>query len=474
MFHFRSIRNIGSRLVVMSVSPFESPAATLEQLKEADSRHHWHGFTQMATYESLLIERAKGCWLFTADGRRLLDGVSSLWCNIHGHRHPKIDAAIREQLERVAHVTNIGMGCTVTASLANRLADLAPGDLNHVFFSSDGASSVEVAIKMALQYWRQCGSDAGKAKSRYLALASAYHGDTVGTVSLGDIAHFHRLFDPLLFSALRGPCPDAFRLPHGVSPDQALAHYAAQFEELFRQHHHEIAALVIEPLVQGAAGLVMHPEGLLWRLREMCDRYEVLMIADEVATGFGRTGRMFACEHEGVVPDFLCLGKGLTGGYLPMAATIATTKIFDAFQGEQTSGRQFFHGHTYSGNPLSAAAAMGSLDVFEHEHVLQALPNKAARFAERLESLHRHRQVGSLRQRGLMIGIELLKDRATNQSFDPSELVGRRVCDRSTERGVWVRPLGDVVVLMPPLAISDEEIDLLTSTVMESIDEVLG
>ncbi len=443
-------------------------------LKIADRVNHWHGFTQMGDYEPLLIDKAEGCWLTTADGRRVLDGVSSLWCNIHGHRHPRIDAAILDQLGRVAHVTNIGMGCTTTANLASRLAALAPGNLNHVFFSSDGASAVEVAIKMSLQYWRQCGKPAGAQKHRYLALGSAYHGDTVGTVSLGDISHFHRLFEPLLFHAIRGPCPDTYRLPQGVTQATAAGHYGNQFESLFREHHHELAAIVIEPLVQGAAGLVMHPRGLLRRLRELCDQFDVLMIADEVASGFGRTGRMFACEHEDVVPDLLCLGKGLTGGYLPMAVTLATSDIFAAFTGPTSANCQFFHGHTYSGNALAAAAAIASLDVFEHENVLGLLPAKVTQLNQGLEAIAGHRNVGEIRQLGLMVGIELVRDRQTCEKFAASELIGRHVCEESTKRGVWVRPLGDVVILMPPLSIATDEIALLTSTVTDAIQVILG
>jgi adenosylmethionine-8-amino-7-oxononanoate aminotransferase len=439
------------------------------ELIHADRFHHWHGFTQMAEYEPLLIERASGCWLIDRHGRRLLDGVSSLWCNIHGHRHPRIDQAIREQLERVAHVTNIGMGCTTTAELSAKLASDAPGDLNHVFYSSDGASAVEVAIKMALQYWRQCGHTDGAEKSCYLALGSAYHGDTIGTVSLGDIPHFHRLFHPLLFHALRGPCPDSYRLPVEVASEDAIDFYAEQFEAIFAKHHRQLAALVIEPLVQGAAGLVMHPSGLLRRLRSLCDRYDVLMIADEVATGFGRTGRMFACEHEGVVPDIMCLGKGLTAGYLPMAATIASSRIFESFLGPMCSNQQFFHGHTYSGNPLAAAAAIASLEVFEQEGVLNKLPAKILQIKEGLLPLTDHPNVGDVRQLGMMVGIELVAERDSKCPFDAKHRVGRRVCEESTRRGVWIRPLGDVVILMPPLSISSDELDLLIRTVTESI-----
>lgn len=471
---FPSVIHETVSLLFMNASPLRLLAETETDLHRADRIHHWHGFTQMAEYEPHLIERAEGCWLIDHAGNRWLDGVSSLWCNIHGHRHPHIDQAIRDQLERVAHVTNIGMGCTTTARLAEKLAAIAPGDLNHVFFSSDGASAVEVAIKMALQYWRQRPVAPSAEKSRYLALGSAYHGDTVGTVSLGDIAHFHRLFDPLLFHPLRGPCPDTYRLPAGVAQDTALEHYSAMFEAILKEHHHELAALVIEPLVQGAAGLILHPRGLLRRLRELCDRYDVLLIADEVATGFGRTGRMFACEHEGVVPDILCLGKGITGGYLPLAATIATTTIFESFLAPRHDNHQFFHGHTYSGNPLASAAAVASLEVFEHEQVLAQLPAKIEQLKRELRPLHEHPHAGSIRQLGMMVGIELVKDRATKQSFDPAGLTAHRVCQEATRNGVWIRPLGDVVIAMPPLAISSDELTLLTRTLKKAVDTVVA
>jgi len=469
---FLSVVHETVSLPLMNASPLRSLAETETDLHRADRIHHWHGFTQMAEYEPHLIERAEGCWLIDQAGNRWLDGVSSLWCNIHGHRHPQIDQAIRDQLERVAHVTNIGMGCTTTARLAEKLAAIAPGDLNHVFFSSDGASAVEVAIKMALQYWRQRPVAPSAEKSRYLALGSAYHGDTVGTVSLGDIAHFHRLFAPLLFHPLRGPCPDTYRLPPGVTQDTALEYYSALFEALLKEHHHELAALVIEPLIQGAAGLILHPRGLLCRMRELCNRFDVLLIADEVATGFGRTGRMFACEHEGVVPDILCLGKGITGGYLPLAATIATTKIFESFLAPRHDNRQFFHGHTYSGNPLASAAAVASLEVFEQEQVLPQLPAKIEQLQRELEPLHEHPHVGSIRQLGMMVGIELIKDRATKQPFDPAEMTAHRVCEESTRNGVWIRPLGDVVVAMPPLSISRVELTLLTRTLKKAIHTI--
>ncbi len=457
----------------------------VDQLRHADRWHHWHGFTQMAAYQPLLIDRAEGSWLIDTAGRRLLDGVSSLWCNVHGHGHPKINAAIADQLARVAHVTSIGMGCTTTARLAQRLAEIAPGDLDHVFFSSDGSSAVEAALKMAIQYWhlvarRNAPTDRTtasatktKSKSKYLAVGSAYHGDTTGAVSLGDIAHFHKLFAPILFEPLRGPCPDTYRLPAGVTPDGALAYYADQFDALIEQHQAELAAVVIEPLIQGAAGMVMHPPGLLKRLRQACDRFEVLLIADEVASGFGRTGKMFACQHESVVPDLMCVGKGLTGGYLPMAATLARRGIFDVFLAPRQDNQQFFHGHTFGGNPLAAAAALASLEIFRSEQLLDQLPDKAERMRGGLAPLGNHRHVGQVRQLGMMAAVELVSCRERRQPFPPSWEVGHRVCQAALDRGVWVRPLGDVIVLMPPLSISGQEIDLLTAAVCDAVEQVL-
>ena len=449
-----------------------------DRIDHADRFHHWHGFTQMSDYEPLLIERAEGNWLIDSHGRRLLDGVSSLWCNVHGHRHPRIDAAIIDQLSRVAHVTSIGMGCVTTAQLAERLAEIAPGDLQHVFFSSDGSSAVEAALKMAMQYWHlksQSEDQPGLAKKvQYLALGAAYHGDTTGAVSLGDIALFHKLFSPILFQPLRGPLPDTYRLPPGVTSESATEYYAAQFESLISDNADELAAVVMEPLVQGAAGMVVHPPGLLRRIRDACDEHNVLLIADEVATGFGRTGKMFACEHESVVPDLLCVGKGLTGGYLPMAATIARRHIFDSFLAPRSAGKQFFHGHTFSGNPLAAAAAIASLDIFRDEAVLENARRRAAQMAAGLAAIEGHRHVGDIRQLGTMVGIELVRSRAGRKRFAASDQVGNRVCQSAMERGVWIRPLGDVVVLMPPLSITGQETTLLVDAVCQAITDVLG
>jgi adenosylmethionine-8-amino-7-oxononanoate aminotransferase len=422
----------------------------------------------MSEYEPLVIEKAEGCWLTTTDGRRLLDGVASLWCNVHGHRHPHIDAAVRDQLGRVAHVTTLGISCDTTERLAQRLVEITPGDLSHVFFSCDGSSSVEAAIKMAFQYWQQ-RDDPRPSKTNYLALASAYHGDTTGAVSLGGIKYFHQLFAPILFSPIRGPVPCTYRLPDGVTRSSALDHYAGMIESLLKQHHETLAAVVVEPLVQGAAGMITHPEGLLKKIRELCDQYEVLLVCDEVATGFGRTGRLFACEQESVTPDILCLGKGLTGGYLPMAATIARPHVYDAFLAPAAASHQFFHGHTYAGNPLAAAAAIASIQLFQREELVGSVDRKADRLRGRLGQLKDHPNVGDIRGRGLMVGIELVIDREQKESFDPTAQIGRKVCQRAIDHGVWIRPLGDVIVLMPPLVAGDDELDFLADAVIESV-----
>jgi adenosylmethionine-8-amino-7-oxononanoate aminotransferase len=438
----------------------------------------------MAEYEPLVIERAEGCTLYDIDGRAYLDGVSSLWCNIHGHRHPRIDAAIRRQLDKVAHVTNLGSSNPTTIELAKRLVDLAPPGLNHVFFSDDGATAVEVALKMAFQYWRQRGlspSPRGlspfaesaeqkgtvpfESKRLFVALDGAYHGDTLGSVSVGGVERFHAMFRPLLFEVLRLPTPDSYRLPPGVSLDGAAGHYLSQMEQLLTARHDEIAAVVIEPLVQAAAGMIMHPPGYLRGVRELTRRYNVLLIADEVAVGFGRTGTMFACEQEGVSPDFLCLAKGLTGGYLPLAATLATDEIWQAFLGTYAEGKTFFHGHTYGGNPLGAAAALASLEVFEEENTLEFIRPKTARLAEHLERILGLPHVGDVRQRGLVGAVELVRDVTTKEPYPWAERRGQRVCDSARAEGVLLRPLGNVIVIMPPLAITVDELDRICTAV---------
>ena len=414
----------------------------------ADHAHLWHPFTPQAEWtaeEPLVIERAQGCELIDADGRRYIDGVSSLWCNVHGHRHPWIDGAVRAQLRHVAHTTLLGLTHPPAIELAERLVAIAPPGLTRVFYSDSGSTAAEIALKMAFQYWQQRGGGHAR-RTRFISLRDSYHGDTVGSVSVGGIDLFHSLYRPLLFDTLKAEPGDA-----------------GDMERLLAEHGDEVAAVIMEPLVQGAAGMVVHPDGYLRDVRELCDRHGALLILDEVATGFGRTGRMFACEHEDVAPDFLCLAKGLTGGYLPLAATLASERIYEGFLGEHEEFRTFFHGHTYTGNPLACAAALATLDLFEQERTLERLRPKIDLLGELLEPIAAHPAVAEVRRRGLMTGIEL--------ADHPVELrMGHRVTLEARSRGAIVRPLGDVVVLMPPLAIAEPELRRLVSITAEAID----
>ena len=445
--------------------------SSIDQLKLWDSKHVWHAFTQMANYEPLVIDSASGCVLTDIQGNTYIDAVSSLWCNVHGHQHPIINAAIRQQLDEVAHVSSLGMSNPTTIHLAKRLVDIAPENLNHLFFSGDGSSSVEVAMKMAFQYWQQ-RSDPQPNKTKYIALGSAYHGDTLGSVSVGGVYRFHEMFKPLLFDVLRLDSPDTYRLPEGVTESQdATQYYLNQLESLLQQHHSTIAAMIIEPIVQGAAGMIMQPPGYLAGVRQLTQKHDVLLIADEVAVGFGRTGAMFACNHEDIQPDLMCLAKGLTGGYITMAATLATTEIWNAFLGD--SSRTFYHGHTYGGNPLAAAAALANLDIFETEQTMVNVRERSGQLADLLKPLTGHLHVGDIRQRGLIVAIELVADKDNKTSFENIGATGTAVCKAALEQGVWLRPLRDTIVIMPPLSISESEITKIVTVVEHAICDVL-
>lgn len=443
-----------------------------EQIKAWDRSHVWHAFTPMATYHPFVIERAEGCELIDIDGRRYLDAESSLWCNVHGHRHPEIDRAIREQLDRVAHVTLLGMGSDITARLARRLVELAPRPLDHVFFASDGACAVEVAMKLAFQAARL--QDPSTSRDRFLCLDSAYHGDTLGTLAVGGVDRFNRVFQPLLFEVVRGPLPDSYRLPDGIGAEEACRFRLQQVEALLEEHCERLVAVVLEPRIQCAAGIVVHPKGFLRGVAELCRRYGVRLIADEIAVGCGRTGTWTACESEGVVPDFLCLGKGLSGGYLPLAVTLVSAEIYQAFLGSPENPHVFCHGHTFGGNPLACAAALASLELMQRDRVLENVRERARQAKSGLESLREHPHVGDIRGVGLAMGIELVANRGSKTPFPAAKRIGARVCENATRRGVWLRPLGDVIVMMPPLVIAPEQIDRMVQTVRAAIHEELG
>ena len=446
----------------------------LSTLRAWDIAHLWHPFTPLADWaesEPLVIDRAEGCYLYDVEGNRYLDGVSSLWCNVHGHRHPTLDAALRAQLDKVAHSTLLGLTHAPAVELAHRLVELAPEGLTRVFFSDDGATAVEVALKMAFQYWRQ-KENPEPDRTRFIALGDAYHGDTLGDVSVGGVARFHAMFGPLLFPSLRAPAPHCYRCPLGTSREECRIDCLREVEKLLRAHRGEVAAVVVEPHVQGAAGMIVHPEGYLKGLRDLTREYGTLLIADEVAVGFGRTGTMFACEQEGVSPDFLCLAKGITGGYLPLAATLTTDEIYSAFYGRVADGKTFYHGHTYGGNPLGAAVALATLRVFDDEDTLAAMRPKVARLAGWLAGMADHPLVGDVRHRGLIAGVELVADKATKRPFPWDRQLGAEVCRRARRHGLFLRPLGDVLVIMPPLAIAPEQLDEMLGIIRRSIDEV--
>jgi adenosylmethionine---8-amino-7-oxononanoate aminotransferase len=424
----------------------------MTDLKELDRKVLWHPFTQMQEWDPLVIASGEGNYLVDTEGHRYLDGVSSLWCNLHGHRHPRLDRALREQLERLAHATFLGLTHEPGIRLAAALVEVAPAGLARVFFSESGSTAVVIALKQSFQYWQQRGQPA---KQRFLRLSDAYHGDTLGAVSVGGIELFHRIFGPLLVRSIAVPTP--------AGSDGAAS--LAQIEEHLRTSAPELAAFVVEPLIQGAAGMLVHPDGFLSGAAELCRRYGVHLIVDEVATGFGRTGTLFACERERVTPDFLCLAKGISGGYLPLAATLTTEEVYAGFLGKRAELKQFFHGHTYTANPLACAVGLESLALLRESTLANACAQIPAMTAA-LDRIRRRAGVREVRQRGLMAGIEL--------HGCAGRYLGTEVCDRARAHGVILRPLGDVVVWMPPLSVFGEDLELLERATVAALDEVIG
>ena len=443
----------------------------IKRLEAWDKKYVWHPFTQMKEWRKgpvTVIEKGEGNHLVDTRGKRYLDGVSSLWCNVHGHRAKAIDTAVKKQLGKIAHSTFLGLSNVPAIRLARRLVGIAPRGLTKVFYSDSGSASVEVAIKMAYQYWKQKGCPE---KNTFLKLKNAYHGDTLGSVSVGGIALFHEIFHPLLFKTLTAEAPYHYRDCFKGTFESYAPFCVEKVERVLKIHHQKICALIVEPVMQGAAGMLNQPPGYLSALRRLTRRYGVLLIADEVATGFGRTGRMFACERENVSPDFLCVAKGLTGGYLPLSATLTTKKVFDAFLGTYGEFKAFFHGHTYSANPLACAAALASLDLFDQNRVLQSLQPKIAFLSRELSQLKELAHVGDVRQEGFMVGIELVRDRKQKTPYPLAQKMGFKTALIARRIGLMIRPLGNVIVLMPPLSITSKELVFLCRAVRESIEE---
>ncbi len=445
-------------------------AFSTRELIDWDHRYLWHPFTQMrewAEQDPLVIESGEGNYLIDTEGGRYLDGVSSLWCNVHGHRKAELDDALKQQCDRIAHSTMLGLANVPATVLAKKLVEITPNSLQRVFYSDAGATAVEIALKLALQYWSLRGEEQ---RTRFVSLTEAYHGDTLGAVGVGYSDTFHRFFRPVLRPSRQIRPPHYFRWVEGQDTETALHSAIADAEQVLDACGGVTAAIIVEPLMQGAAGMWRQPLGYLPAIAELARKHGTLLICDEVATGFGRTGEMFAVEHENIQPDLMCLGKGITGGYLPLAATLVSEAIFEQFVAPYDRFEAFFHGHTYTGNPLASAVAVANLEIFDNEKVIDRVKNRSqqltALLEERIEPLE---HVGDIRQWGLMTGIELVRDRKGRIPYDPSTRIGMRVIEEARRHGVIIRPLGNVIILMPPLSVTEDELRTLVTVTAEAI-----
>ncbi len=444
---------------------------TKDEILRLDRAHVWHPCTQQKDHEDLPpipIARGDGVWLVDVDGRRYIDGVSSWWVNLFGHNHPRLNRALQEQAGRIAHHIFAGFTHAPAAELASRLCALAPAGLNKVFFADNGSAAVEVALKMSFQYWQQSGRPA---KTRFVSISEAYHGETLGALSVGGCELYREVYRPILLDGFQAEGPDCFRCPYGLQRESCAAECFEHLERVVSENHAQIAAVIIEPLVQGAAGMRVYPPLYLRKLRALCDALQVHYIADEIAVGFGRTGRLFANEHAGVAPDLLCLSKGITGGYLPLSVTLATDAIYQVFYADYAEMKAFLHSHSYTGNPLACALAVEVLNIFAEERILEQLPPRMAlldRWKKTFEALP---QVGEFRRCGMVAAVELVARKAGKVPFPWQERRGRAVYRRALEKGALLRPLGNVVYFMPPLTISEAELELLLQIALEAIIE---
>ena len=430
------------------------------QLSKWDRKYVWHPFTQMREWEQedpLIIEKAKGPYLYDIYGNKYLDGNSSIWVNLHGHQHPVIDQAIRNQLKKVAHTSLLGAASSPSILLAKELIKIAPKGMAKVFYSDNGSTAVEVALKLAIQYWQQ-QSPPQKKKKYFIRLDAAYHGDTMGSMSVSGLPLFHNRFRPMLFPTIFLDAPYCYRCPINLKHPSCNKACIDPLEEILAKRHQQIAGVIIEPMIQAVAGMIVQPRGYLSRMRELCTKYNVLLIADEVATGFGRTGKWFACNHEKISPDMMCVAKGLTGGYMPLAATLTTQKIYKAFLGEHRELKTFFHGHSYTGNALGCAAALANLKVFKNEKTLAKVKQSSQIFARLLHSFSTLPIVGDIRQCGMMVGIELVKNKKTRTPFPYTSRVGHKVAIECRKKGLLIRPIANVLVLIPPLNIGEHKL----------------
>jgi lysine---8-amino-7-oxononanoate aminotransferase len=440
------------------------------ELIEKSKKYLWLPFTQMKEYDEnpFIIESGNGIKVKDIEGKEYYDGFSALWLNVHGHRKKELDEAIKKQLDKIAHSTLLGMSNVPATELAEKLIEISPEKLTRVFYSDSGAEAMEIALKMAFQYWMNIGRPE---KQKFIAMQNGYHGDTIGAVSIGSIDLYHQVYGPLMFESYKAPIPYVYHSKSG-DPVQCRDECLGILEELLIDHHHEIAALTIESMIQGAGGMIVMPEGFLSGVRELCTKYDVLMIVDEVAAGFGRTGKMFACEHEGVQPDIMAVGKGITGGYLPIAATLTTEEIYNAFYDDYDKLKTLFHGHSYTGNQLGCAVALENLRLFESENIVEEVATKAEYLHDLFEELRSLPHVGEIRQLGFMCGIELAYSKETKAPFPAEKRVGYQVTLKMRELGMLTRPLGDVIVFMPPHVSTREELKEMVMIMKKAIIEV--
>jgi adenosylmethionine-8-amino-7-oxononanoate aminotransferase len=441
-------------------------------LEKDDKKYIWHPFTQMKDYikeKQIIIESGEGVYLRDIYHNKYIDGVSSLWTNLHGHRKKEINDAIRAQLKKISHSTLLGLGNVPSIKLAKELIKIVPNNLKKVFYSDNGSTGVEISLKIAYQYWQLKGK---KGKVRFVALKNSYHGDTIGSVSVGGIELFHKVYKPLLFKTYFAPSPYCYRCEFNKTLETCKMDCVLKLERIVRKYNDKIAGVILEPLIQCAGGMIVQPPGYLKRVEEICNKYNVLLIVDEVATGFGRTGYMFACEKEKVNPDIMVVAKGITGGYLPLAATIVSQEIFNAFLGEYKEKKTFFHGHTYTGNQLCCSAALANLKIFKKEKVLKKLQPKIKLLSKELEKFKELPHVGEVRQCGFIAGIELVKDKKTKEEYKYEEKIGIKVCMNVRKYGLILRPLGNVIVIMPPLSINENDLKRMLKITYDSICEV--
>jgi len=446
---------------------------TYEELIQKDLKYIWHPFTQMKDHETdepIIIEKGKGVYIWDKKGNKYIDGISSWWVNVLGHSHPRINEALRVQAEKIEHVLLAGFTHEPAIELAERLINLTPPELTKVFYSDNGSTAVEVALKMAYQYWLQSGfSD----KNKFIALKNSYHGDTLGAVSVGGVDVYHKLYRPLLFDVFQADSPYCYRCPAGQDQKSCNIECINSVEQILEKHADEIAGIIVEPLVQGAGGMIIYPPEYLVKLKKLCEKYNILFIDDEVAMGFGRTGKMFAFEHTNIVPDIVCVAKGITAGYLPLSATLATDKIYQAFYDDYNKLKTFFHGHSFTGNPLAAAIAVENLKIFEEEKIIESIQPKIKCLKACLEKFRDIECVGDVRHIGMIGAVEIVKNKTTKEPYAFEERIGYKIYKEALKLGAIVRPLGSVIYFMPPYIITEEELQRLTDIAVKALNSIL-